>query len=301
MNWDNIKVFNSVVRQGSIGGAARELDINETTVLRRVDVLEKECGVTLFLRLQSGYRLTPEGSELAAEAEMLARDAQRLKLKAAAMQDPEKGDLSVGVPAHTMINYSHVFCEFLREYPDINLIIHAGRNFDELNQTEVDTSLLLTNSPPQEYVGREVLKLVFNLYAHPHYLAAKAAPPRLYKNLEWVLWDTSESANASNPHDEEWHVFHKWLRDTDLDLNAVMTCNSLDLVVQAVSEGLGVGVLPRHIAEPLGLCELEEFNVSFDIGLWLLTHRDTKNSPRNRLFRNFVQNRLQQHYSIYLG
>lgn len=301
MDWDNIRVFNSVARQGSVGKAARELDINATTVLRRLDALEKEYGLTLFLRLQSGYTLTPKGQSLAVEAERIANDAQALKRKAAALQDPEKGPLSVGVPAHTMINYSQVFCEFLGKYPDINLTIHAGRNFNELNETTVDASLLLTNRPPLDYVGREVLRVVFNLYAHPRYLQAKAVPPRTYEDLEWILWDTSENANAPNPHDEEWDVFHKWLRDNGLDLNAVMTCNALELVAQAVSEGLGVGILPRHVAEPLGLRELENFDVSFEIGLWLLTHRDTRKHPRNRLFMKFIQRRLRERYPLYVA
>jgi DNA-binding transcriptional LysR family regulator len=301
MDWDNIRIFHNVARQGSVGQAARELGVNATTVLRHLDALEKEYGLTLFLRLQTGYILTPEGHSLAAEAETLARDAEALRRKAAMFQDPGRGPLSVGVPAHTMINYSQVFCEFLNDYPNINLTIQAGRNFNELNETTVDTSLLLTNRPPPDYVGREVLKLTFSLYAHPHYLSAKAAPPWAPEDLEWILWNTSENANAPNPHDEEWSVFQKLVKNNGLDVNAVMTCNSLQLVAHAVSEGLGVGVLPRHVAEPLGLCEIDEFGASFDIGLWLLTHKDTKKQPRKRLFMKFIQSRLQARYPMYVA
>ena len=60
----NLLAFISVVRQGTVHGASRELHLTQTGVTQRIRSLEKEWGVALFIRSRKGMRLTQEGEAL---------------------------------------------------------------------------------------------------------------------------------------------------------------------------------------------------------------------------------------------
>ena len=65
LNWEDVQVFLAVVQQGTISGAAGLLNVNHSTVLRRVGSLEDALGARLFDRLPGGYALTSSGNDMA--------------------------------------------------------------------------------------------------------------------------------------------------------------------------------------------------------------------------------------------
>ena len=64
LNWDDLRSFLAVIERGSISGAAKFLNVNHSTVLRRLASLEKRVSARLFDRLPRGYELTAQGEEL---------------------------------------------------------------------------------------------------------------------------------------------------------------------------------------------------------------------------------------------
>src|SRR5210317_1871140 len=64
MDWDDLRFFLAVASAGSLSAAARALNVNTTTVLRRIANLEEALDARLFERLRSGYELTPDGTRL---------------------------------------------------------------------------------------------------------------------------------------------------------------------------------------------------------------------------------------------
>ena len=48
LDWNDIRYFLAVARQGSTLSAARALRVSQTTVARRITALEEALGVTLF-------------------------------------------------------------------------------------------------------------------------------------------------------------------------------------------------------------------------------------------------------------
>ena len=75
-DWNDLKYFLAVARHGSTVGAARALNVNRSTVHRRLDALEKEFGRQLILRQPSGYALTDLGQNMVAYAEHVEETAQ---------------------------------------------------------------------------------------------------------------------------------------------------------------------------------------------------------------------------------
>jgi len=69
--WTDLRFFLELARAGTLSGASRRLDVEHTTVARRIDRLEKELGSTLFDRSREGYELTEMGHALLPHAEAM--------------------------------------------------------------------------------------------------------------------------------------------------------------------------------------------------------------------------------------
>src|SRR3546814_16484497 len=64
IDWDDVRYFLAIAREGSVRSAAGRLGVNHSTVLRRIARLEERLGVKMFEKLPSGYRLTAAGEEV---------------------------------------------------------------------------------------------------------------------------------------------------------------------------------------------------------------------------------------------
>lgn len=77
MSWDDLRVLLAAARAQSLAGAAVLLNVNATTVSRRIKALEASAGTPLFLRDRHGTLcLTDQAQRLADQAEAMERHAQ---------------------------------------------------------------------------------------------------------------------------------------------------------------------------------------------------------------------------------
>jgi len=75
MDWDDVRVFLAIARNGSMRAAGRALGLSQPTIARRLASFEAASGgPTLFDRLPDGLRLTAAGEQLIPVAES-AEDA----------------------------------------------------------------------------------------------------------------------------------------------------------------------------------------------------------------------------------
>ncbi|PTU02410.1 LysR family transcriptional regulator, partial [Pseudomonas sp. HMWF031] len=64
MNWDDMRLFLGLARNGRVAIAAKGLKVDPTTLIRRVKKLEDSLNCKLFELTKKGYVLTTHGSEL---------------------------------------------------------------------------------------------------------------------------------------------------------------------------------------------------------------------------------------------
>ena len=81
MLWSHLEFFLATARHGTLSAAAKELDVNHTTVARRIGSLEKEFQVKLFKRKNTGYALTEHGANLLAEVRNIEEMINQTKSK----------------------------------------------------------------------------------------------------------------------------------------------------------------------------------------------------------------------------
>ena len=64
INYELLKIFNEVAKEGSISKAAESLHISQPAVTQSIHTLENNLGGILFIRTPKGVILTDEGNEL---------------------------------------------------------------------------------------------------------------------------------------------------------------------------------------------------------------------------------------------
>ena len=98
MNWDDMRVFLTVARTGSLTSAGPILKMDPATVARRISRLEERLGTSLFLKSPQGYILTDVGIKMhehAAQAESALNTAfDQSRTDASALS----GQIRIGAP-----------------------------------------------------------------------------------------------------------------------------------------------------------------------------------------------------------
>ena len=96
MDWDDVRVFLAVAREGSMRAAGRELGLSQPTIARRLAAFETSSGgQTLFDRLPEGLRLNAAGEQLVAAAENVEDAVLTLERRRAAASPELSGTVRV--------------------------------------------------------------------------------------------------------------------------------------------------------------------------------------------------------------
>src|SRR5690242_7479698 len=91
-----LRYFLAVAEAGHITRAAERLGIAQPPLTRQIQALERELGVTLFLRHPRGVTLTEVGEAVAADAAAVIEGAGRLRETAQRAARGEEGRIAVG-------------------------------------------------------------------------------------------------------------------------------------------------------------------------------------------------------------
>ena len=127
LNLEYYRIFYYVAKVQSITGAANELCISQPAVSQAIRLLEKNIGVSLFVRNPKGVRLTKEGEVLYSYVkkgyEQIVEGEYRLKK----MLNLECGEIEIGASDMTLQFYLLPFLEkFHMQYPDIKVRVTNG-------------------------------------------------------------------------------------------------------------------------------------------------------------------------------
>ena len=106
IDWDDVRYLLAVAREGSVRAAAERLEVNHSTVLRRVAQLEERLGAQMFEKLRSGYRPYRCGEEVLEFAEQMKAWSNQLAARVWARPERARAVTSDGsanpryTPAH---------------------------------------------------------------------------------------------------------------------------------------------------------------------------------------------------------
>ena len=292
MNWDDLRFFLALAREGTVSGAGRVLEVKHTTVARRIAGLEEQLGSRLFDRMSSGYAMTQVGENLmphalgveelvnAADREVFGMDAELSgSLKLAASYD---------VFTRLITPKLHLFTD---KYPRIELELVSSTGLVDLGSRQADIALRLSPKPPEQLIGRKIVSLSHGVYASEAYLEK-----RVEQNLEkkgdaaqLILWG----------HEK---IMPEWVVDHFPNARVFVRASEIMTMLDAVKNNFGLARLPCYVAdaEPT----LRRIDVSLtpsDWGVWVLSHADLRSTARVRASREFLIDIIEQQRELIEG
>ena len=226
LHWDDFKIAYTVARYQTVSAAAQSLGIHHATVIRRVERLETDLGLTLFERSASGYQPTHQGRLLLQLGNDIEQAFLNLKRKINLNTDftPEVIQLWV----HTKIQdiVIPLLSQFLLKVP------HVLFRFVLLEEKETAdihiTDPIDFHGDHQVYFCQTELQLAgTETYFLHHHLPEKTTQLQQHRVL-----DISEGLPVYSKWIAKHHIPHRFI------------LQNLNQLFCAVRSGMGIGCLP---------------------------------------------------------
>lgn len=290
MNWDDLKIFLAISREGSARAAAEKLGIHHSTITRRVDSFESTQQTRLFDRLPSGYALTLAGEELLQAAIRVEDEINSIERQILGQDVQLKGDIRVTMADAMAVHLLMPdLVRFMETYPEVNLELLISYEVYSLTKREADVAIRCTANPPEHLVGRKVACYHCANYASQQYLAAHNLPDDT-RGAHWIGWD------SPTPYPD-------WVRKSQFPHVPVRgRLNNAMAQLAAVKEGLGIARIPCFLGDPeptLQRIPPGDSAPSHDV--WLLTHKDLLSAVRIQTFMDFMTDAFQQKQDLLEG
>lgn len=282
-DWDDFRVFLAVGQAGSLSGAARQLGVNHSTVLRRLGALEARMAVRLFDRLPAGYAMTLAGEALRERLQGVGEQIDAAQRHLMGLDLRLTGVIRITSTDTFMAGLlGPILADFRALHPGIELQVVMNNLFLSLTKREADVAIRPTNAPPDHLVGRRAGRLQTAVYASKAYLAKHPAKTPLAA-YDWVAPDEGLS-----------HLMQaKWLREQVSPARIAARVDSLVGMTQLVKRGMGLGMLLCMLADAEDeLVQVEPPREALDTQVWVLTHPDLKEVARIKAFTDFAYTRL---------
>ncbi|MDZ4299015.1 MAG: LysR family transcriptional regulator [Moraxellaceae bacterium] len=284
----DLEVVLALARGGTLARASSRLEVDASTVFRLVQRIEKGLGQRIFERTSHGYLPTDLGLRLLQHAEVVESELQAAR----GATHSEEGEVSglVRISAVDAVLNALVvpaLAPLLAEHPLLRLEFRASNELANLTRRDTDIVLRSTNKPPPHLVGRQVGTMHFSVYA-----SKVMARQLLKKNTELTFESLASLPWISVDEAMPEHPGVLWRKRYLPSVQPVLQVNSMLTAAEAIEAGIGVGVVANfHAQNRPQLAPVTATLVDCEIGLWLLTHQESRHLRRIAL----VVRHLAQH------
>jgi DNA-binding transcriptional LysR family regulator len=233
MNLDAIKTFLTVVETGNLNTAADQLNVTQSTVTARLDVLEERLQEKLLMRSRRGSKLTKAGFKFLRHAELI-------------QQSWDQGRKAISLPKQYSDTFSLACLSGLWDGIGSNWLVVLRENFPDL-ATEawpgtaielthwLDSGLIDAALSTEPIAGRQIHS---SILMQDEYVQV-ATHPR-----ETVEWDPEYIYVDLGPNFRRQHAAH-WTKDQ----GARMTFGDSRWALQTLLNEGGSAYLPKRLIQ----------------------------------------------------
>jgi DNA-binding transcriptional LysR family regulator len=270
--WDDLRIFLAVLRGRSVRAASKLLNVSHSTVSRRLQAMEEQLGIKLFIRQPEGFVLTEVGEAMVERAERVESEILSLEREVFGRDALLSGPVRISAPPllaqHLLMP---ILARFSELYPQIEIEIDATFDVADLRRRNADIAIRFQTRPEETLVAHRLPDFGNAIYASPEYIN-KHCLTGTDPDGRWIALGSKE-------------VLAHWRQETPYAGCKVQHIVS-DMLAQlnAVKAGLGFAYLMCFLAdsEP-GLERLPGAGPEKTIPAWALTHPDVIATERVRV------------------
>ena len=283
IKWGDLQYVMAVASEGSVSGAAKRLNVNHSTVLRRLDAFEFRHKVKLFKRAATGYSLTSKGEKLLSSSLKMEQQVQHIERLITSHEFDLEGWLQLTT---TDVIFKRLLEPHLRTfqktYDKIQLSISLTPKSLDLASLESDIAIRSINELPEGAAGEVLIYSPIYCYASHNYL--RTQPDKLSINeLDWLL---PSMVNMKNP---VWQQALGSVPDQQIKVKA----DSFDTLLGYAENDFGVALLPDFLGDTSDqLTRLDLIPNLPNTTIWIMAHEDLFKSRKIAVFVKHLKNSL---------
>lgn len=239
LDWNDIRFFLALAREGTLAKAALALGVDQTTVGRRLASLEERLRVALFTRGTRGLAVTSAGQRVLEAAERMREAALDLWSEAAGDKSVAVGQVRIATTeslARTFV--IPALCELREREPHIQTILVAGWRRVDLRGGEADVAVRLVRPTDPRLACRKLGAFALRFYAARGWVE-RFGMPRAIGEHPILAYDESTRAGAPP-------VFSNVRID---ERQLAFQTNSGGVLLEAAAAGMGVAELPSFLGD----------------------------------------------------
>jgi DNA-binding transcriptional LysR family regulator len=242
-DWNDLKYLLAVSRHQSTTAASRALEVNQSTVQRRLVELEKCLGQALVQRQNTGYKITAFGERLIPLAQQVEQAVAALTLQVQTFQREVSGVVKMTCPEPIVlrITQSHLLDRFNERYPDLKVKFVISDKYLDFAKGEVDIALRSGDNEDGTLVGRMVGESLWAVYASRKYIERRGQPNSEsdFEKHEWIGLDETMAKHRASV----------WLQSAGLQSCVIARNNSMLGLVNSAKAGIGLAPLPTALGD----------------------------------------------------
>jgi DNA-binding transcriptional LysR family regulator len=281
-----------VVQAGSLSEAARQLGMSLATVSRRLSELETHLEARVLNRSSRRLSLTDAGRLYVDACRRILDQVEEAERSIVGVYQEPKGRLTVTAPVvFGRVHVVPLACQFLAEYPDIDLKLILADRLLDLLETNVDVAVRIGALADSNLVATRVGAVRRVVCAGTAYLARSGRPsrPEDLQEHPCVTFDNLASPDA-------WR-FEGGKSDVVVPIRSRLTVTTAEAALDAVIAGLGFScLLSYQIGESRRAGLVDVVLQDYERPPWPVSvlHLGQENPPKRlRAFLDFLTPRLR--------
>ena len=244
LEFRHLRTIRAIHDCGGLARAADRLNITQSALSHQVKNLEDQIGVELFVRRSKPMTLSAAGQRLLRLAEQVLPQVEAVEQDFAGLKSGKTGRLHIAIECHACFEWLFpVLEQFRRAWPDVDVDIRPGLQFQALPALQKEEVDLVVSSDPETLAGIEFAPLfdyepVF-LASSSHLLAAKP-----YVEAEDFAGETLITYPVERPRLD---VFSQLLTPAGVEPAAIRQVELTAVILLLVASNRGVSVLPDWV------------------------------------------------------
>ena len=285
MDWDHLRFFLALAKDHRLVVAARSLQVNHTTIARRISALEQEMGVQLFTRSNSGYELTVAGLQLQDIAKQVEKQIGNIRNQVNEVNQEITGVVRIGTTeGFGTVVIAPILNALGKQYPKLIIDLLALPRMVNLSRREADIVITLQRPTRGPYLVTKLQDYSLHLYASPEYLVNN--PPIEARS------DLDKQTFISYIDDLLFSKELSYLDDICRPQRSAFRSTSIQAQLQAALSGLGIAILPSFMAESVaGLVPVLKKEIEIIRSFWMIMPNEYRKIDR----MNLVWDHIKKH------
>jgi len=236
---NDMALFVEVVKARSFRRASEATKVPNSTLSRRISLLEKAIGLRLLHRTTRRIELTEAGQIYFERCKRIVEEARLAHEQLGELLEQPSGFLRVSLPVDFATTYlAPLIAEFAEQYPGISFEFDLTPRLVDLVAEPFDVAIRMGEPEPSHMIARPLARLSPYLYASPRYLECNGEPNEpsdlaghqclcMLKAKVWTLDNGSEMVEAA--------------------VGGRFRLNNIGMIRRLATLDMGIAMLPEQI------------------------------------------------------